>query len=326
MFRRKTFFIIGAGASAEFDMPVGSALIGRVANAVSITSHRQTNDPVLAALIRSGFGQDRAENLLRSGPELATVASQFLSMDAALHFLSDAPETVELGKLAIAHEMMKAERNSKFYAAQHGNEEGASASNDSWASTFLKMALDNTRRQDISRLFDNVTIIDFNYDRVLPQFLYWALQRNMHIVPDQAAECVRNLRILHPYGSLGNLEWSSDSESLPFGADQEGLAEIASRIRTYTEEARNPEIGQIQSTMAEGTVFVVIGFGFHRQKYRYITSTIGHRPNVRMFMTVYGIPEGNHVAIRREMALKAFRAKEDPQIFGGIGSAMLQNL
>jgi hypothetical protein len=326
MFKRRTVFVIGAGASAEFNMPVGSDLIARVAAAVNVGAHGQTNDQNLAVRIRGHFGQDHAERLLRSGPELAAVATQFASMDEALHFLSDASDIVELGKLAISHEMMKAERNSHLYAAQHGSEPGTSRSNNSWAGTFLRIALAGSRRQDLPCIFENVTIIDFNYDRVLPQFLYWALKQNLHIAPTIAAQSVRNLKILHPYGSLGNLEWLDETGSLPFGADHERLDEIAGRIRTYTEEVENPDIAQIQDAVAQGSLFVVIGFGFHRQNIKIMSPTnIPHRPNVKMLMTVLGIPEGNRPAIQREMQ-DAFRAKEEPEIFAIDGSGMLQAL
>jgi hypothetical protein len=325
MFNRRTVLIIGAGASAEFDMPIGTALMARVAAAVNLGSGGEINDQVLLDRMRDCLGSNRAEKLIQFGPRLAAVASQFVSMDEALHFLSDEPEVVELGKIAISHEIMKAERSSHLYGAVDGNETAATASDDSWVNPFLKMALSASRRQDITRLFENVTVIDFNYDRVLPQYLYWALQRNLEIGADKAGECVRNLKILHPYGSLGQLEWLSGTGALAFGAERGDLAQIASRIRTYTEETSNPEFEQIRGSIEDGRILVVIGFGFHTQNIRIVTPNIAGREGMRVFMTVYGIDQRNHTTVQREMGV-AFRCVGVPEIFHDTGSRMLRDL
>jgi hypothetical protein len=323
VFNKQTVFIIGAGASAEFDMPLGPALVSRVANAVNHGPGGEINDQALRDRMRECVGPDHAERLIKLGPRLAAVAPRFVSMDEALHFLSDEPKIVELGKIAISHEIMKAERGSRLYGALHDNEDNIAASKDSWANSFLGMALSGSRRQEITQLFANVTIIDFNYDRVLPQFLHWVIQRDLAISPENAAECVKNLRIFHPYGSLGPVEWLTNTGSVPFGAEQANLADISSRIRTYTEETGDPELEQIQSAIHNGRVLVVIGFGFHRQNIR-IVSANHQRHGIRVFMTVYAIGDPNHPTVKREMQT-AFRCDDaEPEIFDGIGRDFLQ--
>jgi hypothetical protein len=186
-------------------------------------------------------------------------------MDEVLHFLSDELDVLELGKLAIAHEIMNAERSSHLYKAIQANDSAIGNINDSWASSFLRLALSGSRRNELSKLFGNVTVIDFNYDRVLPQYLFWALQRDLQIPQDLVAECVKGLKILNPYGSLGRLEWQADTDALPFGSTEGNLAQIASRIRTYTEETQGPERDQIRNAVQSARVIIVVGFGFHRQ-------------------------------------------------------------
>ncbi len=125
--------------------------------------------------------------------------------------------------------------------------------------------MSESQEPNLSKLFANVTVIDFNYDRVLPQYLYWALQHNLDTPKDEAAECVKNLKILHPYGSLGKLEWEAEKNALPFGSSEGNLVEIASRIRTYTEETEDLERrSQIQSAINAAKVIIVVGFGFHK--------------------------------------------------------------
>jgi hypothetical protein len=195
---RKTVLIIGAGASAEFNMPLGSQLIKRVANAVTET--RWENEPEAGSLLeqmRACLYDDRADRLYKLGPKLAEVAvkSKLPSMDEVLHFLADA-DVVYLGKLAISYEIMKAERESYLHLATSFHKERFIGIIDqSWANEFLGLALSGGGRQDLSNLY-----------------LYWALQRNLAIPEDDAAECVKNLSILHPYGSLGKLEWEAENQ------------------------------------------------------------------------------------------------------------------
>jgi hypothetical protein len=231
MFNKPTVLVIGAGASAEFGMPLGSALVTGVATSVTFEPGGEPNKVFLAQM-HDCLGEERANQLLQLGKHLAAIASQFVSMDEALHFLSAEPDVVELGKLAIAHQIMSAERASTLYRAIEANDPAMGDMNNTWASRLLRLALSASRRHELSKLFANLTVIDFNYDRVLPQYLYWGLRWNLQIPRDVAAECVRNLKVIHPYGSLGRLEWQSATDFLPFGADHGNLAEIAKRIGT----------------------------------------------------------------------------------------------
>jgi hypothetical protein len=71
MFNRPTVLIIGAGASSEFDMPLGYDLVSRVANAVVPDSplHQE-----LRQRIDQCLGGPSAERLLKVGPRLAGIA------------------------------------------------------------------------------------------------------------------------------------------------------------------------------------------------------------------------------------------------------------
>src|SRR5262249_42731366 len=87
-----------------------------------------------------------------------------------------------------------------------------------WARHFLELAMSATRLSDINRLFANVTVIDFNYDRVFEHYIYWALQQEIGISPDTAAECVSSLKVLRPYGSIGPLDWQN-RDGTEFGGE-----------------------------------------------------------------------------------------------------------
>jgi hypothetical protein len=271
------------------------------------------------------FGQRQHRQIDQVRAGVGCSSSQVRFHGRGLHFLSDQSEIVELGKIAIAHEIIKAERNSHLYGALLGDDHRMGLCKGTWANSFLGVALSGSRRQDIGQLFGRVTIIDFNYDRILPQFLYWAIQQDLMIPPMEAAECVNNLRILHPYGGLGPLEWMGGEASVPFGAEQSNLADIAKQIRTYTEEAKSPDLTDIQSAIKKAQVLVVIGFGFHRQNIK-IVSVDEMSEGTRVFMTVFGIVHENHATVRREMNI-GFRLRyTEPEAFPFTGIGLFQNL
>jgi hypothetical protein len=330
VFKRKTVLIIGVGASAEFNMPLGSQLTERVANLV-VPEARWPDNPdkgLLLAPMRACLGDEEARRLFDLGPRLTAVAerSKLPSMDEVLHFLSD-QDIVKLGKFAIAYEIMKAERNSHlFHAISFGQQTFIDMINRSWAGEFLGLALSGSQRPSLSNLFTNVTVVDFNYDRVLPAYLYWALQHNVDIPHDAAAECVRNLKILHPYASLGRLEWEAKEEVLPFGSPTGNLADIASRIRTYTEETESPERVQIQEAIGGAHVVIVVGFGYHKQNIAIITRTSAQRESRQVFMTVYGMNSNNHKAIKDAMLIALSCDPFEPVMYTSIGQEMFREL
>jgi hypothetical protein len=324
MFNKPTVLVIGAGASWEFGMPLGADLMTRVAKTVTLASNGQPNNGSFLQQMQSSLGNERAGTLYQLGSQLAAIVSAFKSMDEVLHFLSAEHDIVELGKLAIAHEIMNAEFASRLYKAIAANDPGLGDTNNTWAYSFLRLALSTSRRDELPKLFANLTVIDFNYDRILPQYLYWALQRNLEIPPDIAAECVNNLKFLNPYGSLGKLEWQSKTDCMPFGTIQGNLAQVASRIRTYTEEAQGPERLEISSAIEGAKVVIVIGFGFHKQNIKLVSAGGAFRP-VAVFMTVYGTGDPNHETITARMQ-SAFLSEIAPQIYTGIGKTFLAEL
>ena len=105
------------------------------------------------------------------------------------------------------------------------------------------MALSESRREQIETLFSEVTIINFNYDRVLQHYLYWALQ-GLWFTTIEAQVAVAGLDIIPVYGSIGPLEWQAE-DGVPFGSNDWSrldLDGIAKRIFTYTEQHRETDV------------------------------------------------------------------------------------
>jgi len=321
MFNRKTALIIGAGASAEFNMPVGTQLMSQIADLLRFGTAR--SDPRFRGQMFEFLGKDRAVQLEAASPRLLSLISRFDSMDEVLHFLSDDLVSIELGKIAIAYQILKAERNSILVGALSGNREATDQCDSSWANGFLRIALSATRRQDYGTIFRNVTVIDFNYDRVLPQYLYSALQRLYGFAEAEARGALGGLKILHPYGSLGPLEWEGEQQSLPFASENDDPTS-AGRIRTYTEETSNPETKTIKQVINEARIVLVLGFGFHNQNIKLLTTDRAEL-HIPAFMTVAGIGGHNHEAVAEKMRT-AIRSFEKPQCLAEPARSFINNL
>jgi hypothetical protein len=104
LFNKKTVFVLGAGASAECGMPIGNVLKEQIGESVRFPRDGDYN-----------FGQicsrwKHYATFRVAGRELAETLSTFPSMDEALHWWRHRNEIVELGKLAIAYFILRAER------------------------------------------------------------------------------------------------------------------------------------------------------------------------------------------------------------------------
>src|SRR5262249_46960910 len=112
MFNKRTVFIVGAGASSECGLPTGHQLKEAIAGGVRFQSDAwelSKGDKALLEILQARFSN--AEPHVKAGPELAKTITTFPSIDEALHWWKARSEIVDLGKVAIAHYILEAERH-----------------------------------------------------------------------------------------------------------------------------------------------------------------------------------------------------------------------
>jgi hypothetical protein len=299
MFAKDIALVIGAGASAELGFPTGASLKERIAKALSFYTdgfRLTSGDLTLHRSIQNKFGRD-ADAYFNASHELSNVMPSFVSIDEALHYLSARPEVVTVGKAAIVHEILRAERESLLFKKGDRKFANLERVDRSWLPHFLSMALSSHTHEDVETIFSRVTIINFNYDRSIEHFLYTALQRNAAVSEVRAKKIVSELRVIRPYGSIGQL-WPQRGEGVHFGAeisgDYEALFSVIENIRTYTEQnLAKDALDEIQKAINSAKVVLLLGFGFHSQNKRLLQS-LEQSHMRRAFATVYGIDEQNH--------------------------------
>jgi hypothetical protein len=270
MFHRKTLFIIGAGAGADINLPVGSKLAVDIHHRTKVTVSQfgtlesGTFDRELAlSFFEGGKGKGRdyygAFRLIHRGILLAN------SIDDYLNIHEGTPDVIEVGKAAIIRSILNAERHSHIFVnpSNMNNTLDLMKVHNSWMVKFMRVLGPGRKVSEVDKVLDDVAFINFNYDRCLEHFLIHALHLQYGISKPRAAEIVGRATIIHPYGSAGPLE------RLPFGGiEHERLdyLDLSKRIKTYTEQIEEEStLSSIEASIRNADCLVFLGFAYHTQ-------------------------------------------------------------
>lgn len=277
--REKTTFVIGAGASVEFGLPVGTDLAKAIKKCALIRTgdfrqEPQIGDEYLYERIHS-IWQNTAERecVLEALQRIHEGIHTVVSIDAFIHRFNNDPLINVLGKMLIALEIMKAERGSTMHPKRtdYLDYQRETHPDDTWLGHFVRILLDGVENpQDIGK---SLSIICFNYDRCIEYYLAQSIAAAYQIKAEEAYEIVSGMNIIHPYGTLGRLPETIHDYGegiLEFGPELDvysrRLLDIAQNIRTYTEQAHDVEtVERIHRAIAGCHNLVFLGFGFNNQ-------------------------------------------------------------
>lgn len=306
-----TAIVVGAGASKEFGLPVGSELqdnIATLTNTVMRTRSRTFPIAGSAATKFHGlFPQVVGLHSVTSGEEqrLAQKAQRIsdgvvhaASIDNFLHAHQLDKEIVAIGKLAIAKCILAAEESSSlsysgsgigFY--EHPDNQHLIRPSNTWLGLLVKYLSAGKNFEQFCSALNSITFICFNYDRCIERYLFGAVPL---LYPDSEyneAELNDVINLIRPYGSLGTLI-SSDAYSATFGkvSDDRLLLEAAANIRTFTEGMETDVQEKVRETFRLSDTAVFLGYGFIPVNDSFL---FGHEPYdiPKVFGTVLGISE-----------------------------------
>ncbi|KAA2237693.1 SIR2 family protein [Salinarimonas soli] len=315
MFKSRTLFIVGAGASAEIGLPTGAALKEQIASAVDIRfedGFRMTrgDHKIADALKRYCIARPEAHlnvnTFYGAGRLIAAALPQAISIDNYI----DAHRgngTIELvGKLGIVSAILYAERNSKLYINPGDGNYDPSSINGAWYLPFFQILTENVAVADVDSLFDNVDIITFNYDRCIEHFLWEAIQRYYDVSPEAAAVSMKRLRILHPYGRIGCLPWELKPQAIPFGMSPDSgiLLSLVEGIKTFTERVEEGTLlAAIHNAVEKAEIIVFLGFGYADQNMQLLTPRRSDYQSTarRVFGTASGMSKSDAGVVTSEI-------------------------
>jgi hypothetical protein len=241
MIKRKIVFVLGAGASEPYGLPLGWQL--------SEYLHKANKASALAAVL------SRCCDILEA--ETERFSDSFLksgrgSIDA---FLSNRRDMSRIGKLAIAHELITRERADQVFRT--GNL-------DNWYSKLWDVMMDGaSSHHDLSR--NTVRFVTFNYDRSLEFFLHEATKHTFNVGDVDAFNAWSKIGILHLYGSLGTLNSGAPQGFREYGPNYtpKSLFDAAEGIKVIPESRDDDKDFQMaRHWFSVADEIVYLGFGF----------------------------------------------------------------
>jgi hypothetical protein len=180
--------VLGAGASSEFNFPIGWGLLRAVVDDFNIgLQNRKT--------LKDHFPfSDVQIDSFRTALDL----SGENSVDA---FLEKRRDFMELGKLMTAIVLIGLEKTSKLFEGSAG---------ENW----MRYLLGRMRAPSFQDFHKNeVAFITFNYDRSLEHFLCTTLASAYGKTEVEAGEVVKGIPIIHLHGQLGYLPWQQKADN-----------------------------------------------------------------------------------------------------------------
>lgn len=311
MFRAKTVFVIGAGASVEVGLPMGSELLEQIVKLTNIKfdfGRMNQGDPAivdaLKIILNEGGQVEKLNKHLHAAWQLGESSKQALSIDNVIDALEDS-EVELVGKLGIVRAILNAEAGSSSFRRTQNNPEKLYLSNfdKSWYSSFTKILTEVIRKSSVEDIFGNVEIINFNYDRCIEHYLPYSLASYYGMPVEVLRDIMQSLPIYRPYGVAGRLPWQKgDAPSVGFGqASPQQLADIAQQVRTFTERVEEGrELTAMRSSIARADRIVFLGFAFHRQNVELLSQKT--QDHCEIIATAYGISKSDKSVIENELS------------------------
>ncbi len=267
---KNTVFVIGAGASTDFGLPIGSKLADDIRTRLEGELAKGSRLPgSILPLDITPEVRDAVEDLC-GGLVLAR------SIDRLLDSRKDRPLVLEIGKREIATLIGEAEGEDEqatlepepvgsFYVGGSPEwfrtQDVLVKSKDSWLARLFDLLCEGVSPSDSEKVFENCSFITFNYDRCIEQYLRMAFQQVMNRSASDAIELTDQIPIVHIYGSLGPLP-DNDGNGIPFAPPYDKIDESAASIRTFTEGLEDKTRDAARKLIKQAEHVVFLGFAF----------------------------------------------------------------
>lgn len=180
-------------------------------------------------------------------------------------------------------------------------------------SSFFEIATDQVPASEIERLFREVIVISFNYDRTLELFLRERLKALYAISDGEASKVASQLKIIRPYGGLGPLPMTPGFglNAVPFGCNTPDvdLATISQNLKTFNEAVQSTTSDEIVDALQSSSNLVFLGFGFHRQNISLLAKA--HFDELNILGTMYRVADPSADAIKARLIDEFWAPKRD---------------
>jgi len=304
MLRTRTTLIVGAGASAELQFPSNGELLARIIQGYDFqrtAGETSTRDGQL--LLRNIYKlAERAgkpvEQVAAAAERLRNACRLGRSIDSVLEQYDHDAMVVSCGKLAITYFMGQAESRASLRDVPRVPGElplqGKVA--EYWIYQLGQLITSGVPRSKIGQTLEQITIINFNYDRSVEHFLPFALVMAYGIdLKEAQAVIAEKLNIIHPHGCIGRLPWQTgEAPQAEWGVEQPwNIHAIAAQLKSLNERsADRSAVRDVRLAVAGAKRLVFLGFGFQPQNVDLLfENSLSHGPEV--LVSTYGMSPGN---------------------------------
>lgn len=273
--KRKNVFVIGAGASTDFNLPTGDELKKIISSELDIEVDKVNSVKALKGNETIAFAMEQLEHsncnfgdLLEKALSISYNMHSAVSIDNYLDSHSDDAELIQIGKLAITSSISNAERGSPLYRLNNSKNVSHELLDDisnSWLGELFKILSEKRPYDEFIDALKNITFISFNYDRCIHQYFYHVANKFYRKEKGEHCKIVNALKIIYPYGSIGDFVMNSNGQTnYGEGLNVSDLIGRAKHLKTFTESV-GANIGEsIHSAFSEADVVMFLGFGYHR--------------------------------------------------------------
>lgn len=238
MITNKTVLILGAGASNPYQYPLGEKLRMDICDNITLGHSAEI-------LNKYGF----------KGDDIRNFRNEFFNSGKYTidEFLEKRKEFTEIGKMAIALELVPKESNEILNKIPN--------SENWYRLVFNKMDTELYKFPE-----NKISFITFNYDRSLENFMFNALKSSSGGDFDEVAKVLKQINIIHLYGQLGVLPWQDKVNGIEYENTKEtGSIYTAARgIKIiYENSPKDKDFLKTHELLHEAEKIYFLGFGFN---------------------------------------------------------------
>lgn len=296
MFSEPTVFVVGAGASAEYELAVGDSLKLKIADLLDFyfDGYDLTRGDFQIAEWLKRYNQTArgAYGISQEHFKSARLISQAMPHALSIDNFIDAhrgDESVALcAKLGIVKAIIIEESRSRIAGLKDEHKPfGFASVANTWITRLFQMLSEGVSRAELPQIFDNLSLIVFNYDRCIEAYLPRALAEYYDLQRPEVSQIMSRLTIIHPYGVAGRVD-EHGRLTIPFGSSEVNLLEASEGIRTFSEGVGDPAIkAAITDALSFAHTLVFLGFSFHPLNMKLLQAPTNNLR--RVFATTFGL-------------------------------------
>jgi len=242
MITMPTVLVLGAGASAPFGFPCGGGLRSQIYQIFAQKQSPEVQQMLLADFTFEKISQFR-HALSRSGS----------MVDEFLEYRTD---FMDVGKASIASVLLQDEGEASLFNVNVPN---------NWYELLFRCLTLESSFESFGK--NKLSIITFNYDRSIEQYLFITLKNRYNRTEQECAKKLEEIPIIHVHGTLGRLPWQQFwGPIVNYGGDInfQKIRDASKTIKVIHEDiSDDPEFNQAYELMTAATRIYFLGFGYH---------------------------------------------------------------